>query len=163
MATEQRLDPAGERPDRALEKGKSTSRRHRLKRVAKWSATVLTVVAAFVIWAIEDDVRTLASLRRIDGTQAELTRIATELARSTSGDGIVWIAYPKKTSKRFKCEFNRDSGDWSVLGNAGFEPVRQVAIDEDWSALRFRRTEYIQALTRQNSMAISEEGKRRTN
>ncbi|MCA9185875.1 MAG: hypothetical protein R3E01_12875 [Pirellulaceae bacterium] len=95
-------------------------------------------------------------------SQAELTRVATELVSSTSGDAIVWIAYPKKTSKRFKCEFNRDSGDWSVLGNAGFEPVRQVAIDADWSALRFRRTEYIQALTRQNSMAISEEGKRRT-
>jgi hypothetical protein len=28
---------------------------------------------------------------------------------------------------------------------AGFDTVRQVAIDEDWSALRFRRVEYIKS------------------
>jgi len=27
----------------------------------------------------------------------------------------------------------------------GFETVRAVAIDEDWSALRFRRVEFIKA------------------
>ncbi len=48
------------------------------------------------------------------------------------------------------------------LGNAGFEPVRQVAIDDDWSALRFRRTEYIKSFTRSNTMALSPEGKRRS-
>lgn len=26
---------------------------------------------------------------------------------------------------------------------AGFRPIRQVAIDEDWSALRFRRVEFV--------------------
>jgi hypothetical protein len=30
----------------------------------------------------------------------------------------------------------------------GFEPVRQIAIDEDWSALRFRRTDFIKSMTR---------------
>ncbi len=73
----------------------------------------------------------------------------------------MWIAYPKGSSKRYKCEFNRDSG-WTVLGSAGFEPVRQVAIDEDWSALRFRRVEHIKSMTRRASMTISEDGKRRT-
>ena len=29
------------------------------------------------------------------------------------------------------------------MRSAGFDTVRQVAIDEDWSALRFRRLEYI--------------------
>jgi len=28
---------------------------------------------------------------------------------------------------------------WNMLGHEGFEPVRMVAIDEDWSAKRFRR------------------------
>mgnify|MGYP005835701873 CR=1 FL=1 len=37
------------------------------------------------------------------------------------------------------------------------EPVRQVAIDEDWSALRFRRVEYIKTMTR--SFAMTLEGK----
>ena len=69
-----------------------------------------------------------------------------------------WFAYPKGTSKKFKCEFNRDNG-WKELGVLGFEPVRAVAIDEDWTALRFRRAENIKKMTR--NMAITEEGKRR--
>ena len=82
------------------------------------------------------------------------------LSRSAEGDAIVWIAYPKKTSKQYRCEFNRDSG-WTLMGEAGFEPVRQVAIDEDWSALRFRRVENIPSLKRSKAIAISKEGKRR--
>jgi hypothetical protein len=94
-------------------------------------------------------------------TQADCDRVSSAIAKATEGDSIVWIAYPKRSSKKYKCDFNRDTG-WTVFGNAGFEPVRQVAIDEDWSALRFRRTEYIKSLNRSNSMAISSEGKRRT-
>lgn len=93
-------------------------------------------------------------------TQAECDRVSSAFIQATEGDAVVWIAYPKGTSKKYKCEFNRDSG-WTVLGAAGFDTVRQVAIDEDWSALRFRRAEYIKSLTRSNTMAISKEGKRR--
>jgi len=94
-------------------------------------------------------------------TEAERDLVSSMVAEASEGDAIVWIAYPKGASKKYKCSFNRDSG-WSVLGKAGFEPVRQVAIDEDWSALRFRRTEHIKSLTRRQGMAISAEGKRRT-
>jgi len=79
-------------------------------------------------------------------TQAELDRASKALTAKAKGDAILWIAYPKKTSKRYSCEFNRDSG-WNVLRNAGFDSVRMVAIDEDWSALRFRRVGYIKATT----------------
>ena len=94
-------------------------------------------------------------------TQKALNRLSAQFAKIASGDAIVWVAYPKGTSKKYRCEFNRDTG-WEILGNAGFEPVRQVAIDEDWSALRFRRTEHIKSLTRSKDMAISSEGKRRS-
>jgi len=94
-------------------------------------------------------------------TQQELDQLSARFAKIASGDAVVWVAYPKGTSKRYRCEFNRDTG-WQVLGDAGFEPVRQVAIDEDWSALRFRRTEHIKSLTRSSTMVISSEGKRRT-
>jgi hypothetical protein len=94
-------------------------------------------------------------------TQSECDHVSSTAANATEGDSIVWIAYPKGSSKKYKCDFNRDTG-WTVLGDAGFEPVRQVALDEDWSALRFRRTEYIKSLSRSNTMAISSEGKRRT-
>lgn len=93
-------------------------------------------------------------------TTAARDDLSTKLAMGTIGDAVVWLAYPKGTSKRIRGEFNRD-GDWTVFGEQGFEPVRQVAIDEDWSALRFRRVEFIRSLTRSRQLAISAEGKRR--
>ena len=90
--------------------------------------------------------------------QHEVDAFAEQLARATEGDAVVWIAYPKASSKRYTCEFHRDSG-WASMGAAGFEPVRQVAIDEDWSALRFRRVEFIKNLTR--SSANTEQGRAR--
>ncbi|MBI1297337.1 hypothetical protein GC175_20545 [bacterium] len=94
-------------------------------------------------------------------TQNEVDTFADVVAEKTEGDAIVWFAYPKGSSKKYKCEFNRDTG-WERLGAHGFEPVRQVAIDEDWSALRFRRVQYIKTLTRSKVDALSEEGKART-
>jgi hypothetical protein len=91
-------------------------------------------------------------------TKAQVDAFAASVGSATQGDAVVWIAYPKGTSKRYTCEFNRDTG-WDTMGDAGFEPVRQVAIDEDWSALRFRRAEYIKKWTR--DFAYSELGKRR--
>ncbi len=75
-------------------------------------------------------------------TLAEVEQVAAAATRRTVGDAIVWVAYPKQSSKRYRCEFNRDSG-WASFQKAGFASVRQVAIDEDWSALRFRRSEYV--------------------
>jgi hypothetical protein len=93
--------------------------------------------------------------------QADLDRIAKQAAAKTEGDAIVWLAYPKKSSKRYRCEFNRDSG-WEMLGALGFEGVRMVAIDEDWSALRFRRVEFVKTMTRDPKRAQTAEGKKRT-
>ncbi len=73
--------------------------------------------------------------------KTEVDSLAPRLAKAVAGDAILWFAYPKGTSKRYTCDFNRDTG-WNALAAAGFEPVRQVAIDEDWSALRFRRAEF---------------------
>jgi hypothetical protein len=75
-------------------------------------------------------------------TQAQLDRASKILAAASEGDAVLWFAYPKGTSKRYRCEFNRDSG-WNVIRAAGFDSVRMVAIDEDWSALRFRRLEFV--------------------
>ena len=89
-------------------------------------------------------------------TLKEVEKFASQVATATSGDAVVWLAYPKGNSKKYKCEFNRDTG-WASLGAIGFEPVRMVAIDDDWSALRFRRVEHIKTMTR--SFAITEAGK----
>ena len=88
----------------------------------------------------------------------EVGALAKTFSQKTQGDAVIWFAYPKGTSKKYKCEFNRDNG-WTELGKQGFEPVRQVAIDADWSALRFRRVDYIKTMTR--SFAMTQEGKKK--
>ena len=87
-------------------------------------------------------------------TQAQLDRASKLLAEAAEGDAVLWFVYPKGTSKRYTCEFNRDAG-WGVIRAAGFDSVRMVAIDEDWSALRFRRLEYVK-----NSSKPASSGKR---
>lgn len=94
-------------------------------------------------------------------TVAERDAACTALCAAADGDAVLWIAYPKGTSKAYRAEFNRDSG-WAVLGAAGYEPVSQVAIDVDWSALRFRRAEFIPNLKRHPDGAISPQGQART-
>ena len=45
-----------------------------------------------------------------------------------------------------------------MLGDAGFEDVRMVAIDDEWGALRFRR---IKQFTRPAKNSVSKAGKQR--
>lgn len=87
-------------------------------------------------------------------TQKEVDRLAPAVAKKAKEDAVVWFAYPKGTSKKYKSEINRDKG-WAALGSSGFEPVRQVAIDEDWSATRFRRIEFIKNMTRDPQYLLS--------
>ncbi len=75
-------------------------------------------------------------------TKSELDKLAEMVVSKASGDALLWFAYPKGASTKYKCDFNRDSGA-DILRKLGFDTVRQVAIDEDWSALRFRRIEFI--------------------
>jgi hypothetical protein len=91
---------------------------------------------------------------------ADVARMARHAVPSLVDDGVLWMAYPKKTSKRYEASIDRDHG-WDALGRLGFEPVRQVAIDADWSALRFREARHIKGMTRRQEMALSDEGKRR--
>jgi hypothetical protein len=58
----------------------------------------------------------------------------------------LWFAYPKKTG-RLASDISRDKG-WEPLAAAGLLPVSQVAIDDDWSALRFRYRDEVKTLTR---------------
>lgn len=67
----------------------------------------------------------------------EIEQFISAIYQKLKGDAVIWLCYPKMTSKNYKCDFNRDSG-WTSLGKYNLEPVRQVAIDDDFSALRFR-------------------------
>jgi hypothetical protein len=91
-------------------------------------------------------------------TQAELDAAVKDVTARARGDAVVWFAYPKGSSKRYTSTINRDTG-WDSLGAAGFEGVRMVAIDEDWSAVRFRRPEHIKSMRRDAKRAMSDIGK----
>jgi hypothetical protein len=80
-------------------------------------------------------------------SKEEIDESLETLKDKLKGDAILWYAFPKKSSKRYKVEINRDKG-WDNLAQANFAGVRAVAIDDDWSVLRFRRVEYIKSMTR---------------
>ena len=86
--------------------------------------------------------------------QEELNSWIDTICPLTEGDAQVWFAYPKKSSKNYESEITRDSG-WAKIGDYRMEPVKQVAVNEDWSALRFRKLDYIKKLSRRDSMRLS--------
>ena len=55
---------------------------------------------------------------------------------SLKRNSMFWVAYPKK-SAGINSNLNRDNG-WEAVTDLGYSPVRQVAVDETWSSLRFK-------------------------
>ncbi len=120
----------------------------------------LTAMTEFTtVYKDESDVSAIEFVIVFVTRQTEIDDSIRKIYPKLEADAILCYCYPKGSSKKYKCDFNRDTG-WSELGKFSFEPVRQVAIDEDWSALRFRKAMHIRNLTR--NFAISEEGKKRT-
>jgi hypothetical protein len=62
-------------------------------------------------------------------TRALLAKHAADLGTP----GVFWIAYPKGN----RTDINRDSL-WPIVADFDMRPNGQVAIDDHWSALRFR-------------------------
>jgi hypothetical protein len=73
--------------------------------------------------------------------RAELERYSPAAFQAVKYDGLLWLCYPKQTGK-IKSDLNRDSL-WKLMQPTGFSPVMQIAIDETWSALRFRPAEKV--------------------
>jgi hypothetical protein len=89
--------------------------------------------------------------------EKDLIALAEALCPKLDGDAKLWVAYPKKSSKKYKSDINRDSRSWSTIGDYKMEPVRQVALDEDWSVLRWRKVEFIKTLTRNKKMRFTKD------
>lgn len=68
--------------------------------------------------------------------RAELDEASPRALAAIKPGGLLWMAYPKQSAK-VPTDITRDRG-WDVIKGAGWQPVSQVAIDETWSALRFR-------------------------
>ncbi|MFD0675673.1 MULTISPECIES: YdeI/OmpD-associated family protein [unclassified Paenibacillus] len=74
---------------------------------------------------------------------AELEEFAPLAIHAVKYDALLWITYPKKSSK-IKTDLSRDEG-WKVISEAGYEGVALVSIDETWSAMRFRLIDLVKS------------------
>jgi predicted SnoaL-like aldol condensation-catalyzing enzyme len=70
--------------------------------------------------------------------KSEIDKSAKKLLQSAAPGALVWITYPKKTSG-VESDLSREAV-WAAMECTGWRPVSQIAIDEVWSALRFRPT-----------------------
>jgi predicted SnoaL-like aldol condensation-catalyzing enzyme len=68
--------------------------------------------------------------------KSEIEKSKKKLLQFADPGALVWIAYPKKTSG-VESDLSREEV-WAAMESTGWRPVSQIAIDEVWSALRFR-------------------------
>jgi hypothetical protein len=68
-------------------------------------------------------------------TLADVEKTAGPAVTAAKEDRIAWIAYPK--AGQLDTDLNRDIL-WRHMEKKGVSGVRQIAIDEVWSAMRFR-------------------------
>lgn len=66
---------------------------------------------------------------------ADLDGVAAPAFAAAREDRLAWVAYPK--GGRLGTDLDRDRLA-TAAGERGARPVRQVALDDVWSALRFR-------------------------
>ncbi len=75
-----------------------------------------------------------ATTALVFGDDAESLRTAVaDHAEHLAAPETLWVAYPKAN----RTDINRDTL-WPILAEHGMRPTGQVALDDVWSALRFR-------------------------
>jgi aryl carrier-like protein len=99
----------------------------------------------FVKLTFSKSVTPLLKTRKIDFalvfavSQRQLVDILKEVIPALGADAKFWIAYPKLTSK-IASDLSRDK-NWDFVSDYGFEAVRMIALDNVWSAARFKKQE----------------------
>jgi hypothetical protein len=51
------------------------------------------------------------------------------------GASLLWFAYPKRPAPGSGLG---DETGWTTLKTLGFQPIKRISLDGDWSALRFK-------------------------
>jgi len=69
-------------------------------------------------------------------TQAEVDKLAPRAAKALKPEGLLWIAFPKGTSK-IQTDLTRDKG-WDALRALDLKWVVLVSVDDTWSAFALR-------------------------
>ncbi len=68
-------------------------------------------------------------------SEAQLRQSLGELKSAAGSNKHTWVAYPK--AKQLNTDINRDIIR-AIANDNGLDPVRQIAIDETWAALRLK-------------------------
>ncbi len=68
--------------------------------------------------------------------KVELDNLVPRLVRALKPDAILWISYPKGTSK-IQTDLTRDKG-WEAIQQADLKWITLVSVDETWSAFALR-------------------------
>ena len=68
--------------------------------------------------------------------KAELDRLAPEAAKTLKPDSLLWISFPKGTS-RVQTDLTRDKG-WEAVQDLDLKWMTLVSVDETWSAFGMR-------------------------
>ena len=84
---------------------------------------------------VQSDAATADAVILFVASAAELRERSADVVQAAKRDALAWVAYPK--AGRLGTDLNRDSLA-RLMMDAGVQPVRQVAINDVWSALRFR-------------------------
>jgi len=69
-------------------------------------------------------------------SSAELSELMKVISAALQPDTVLWVIYPKKSSG-IKTDLEM-TGSWQPMEKYGFNTVAAAAIDQNWTALRFR-------------------------
>jgi hypothetical protein len=93
------------------------------------------VESALIGCMVEGDDPDRAALLVFVADRSTLEERRTEIVESAASDRLTWVSYPK--SGQLGTDLNRDTLA-AFLSSSGIQPVRQIALNDVWSALRFR-------------------------
>jgi hypothetical protein len=105
----------------------------------------LSIEKQFLKLSFSKNVTPLLKSKKIDFalifafSQKQLKEILKEVIPALHQETKFWIAYPKASSK-IASDLCRDAS-WDFIEAHGFETVRMIAVDNLWSAIRFKKPE----------------------
>ena len=70
--------------------------------------------------------------------QADVARLVPLMLAMLRPDGLLWLGFRKGKAGAAN-GLTRDTG-WQALTSRGYDTVRAISIDADWSGLRFRHS-----------------------
>ena len=68
--------------------------------------------------------------------QAQLNQFVPKVIRALKPDSLVWVSYPKGTSK-IQTDLTRDHG-WEAIQTANLKRLTLISVNATWSAFSFR-------------------------